>query len=170
MVDLTPIKPYIIEDDSHTSGYAVSVISRIGFEEWFKNQLEIFCNCTKTFKDGRRCTQTNDMRYNYEITNCIRMIEEFGENKKDEYYTQLLKQHQVNLEFEAINGFEYEPYSNKRNKKSTTTPKKRNKQTSINLEDKQKKETAAERKLKAYAIKLNAVIFKPKSVSNGDTL
>ena len=170
MVDLTPIKPYIIEDDSRTPGYAVSVISRIGFEEWFKSQLEIFCNCTKTFRDGRRCTQTNDMRYNYEITDCVLMIEQFGEYKKDEYYNQLLKQHQINLEFEAINCFDYEPHSNKKNKKPTTAPKKRNKQTSMDLGDKPKKETAAERKLKAHAIKLNAVTFKPKSVSNGDTL
>ena len=170
MVDLTPIKPYIIEDDSCTPGYAVSVISRTGFEEWFKNQLEIFCNCTKTFKDGRRCTQTNDIRYNYEITDCVLMIEQFGEDKKDEYYTQLIKQHQINLEFEAINGFDYEPHSNKKNKKSTTAPKKRNKQTSLDIGDKPKKETAAERKLKAHAVKLNALTFKPKSINNGNTL
>jgi hypothetical protein len=98
------------------------------------------------------------------------MIEQFGENKKDEYYTEVLKQHQLNLEFEAMHGFEYELHSNKKNKKQTTTPKKRNKQTSIDSGDKPKKETAAERKLKAHAIKLNAVTFKPKSVSNGDTL
>lgn len=170
MVDLTPLKPYIIEDDSGPAGYAVSVISRIGFEEWFKGQLEIFCNCTKTFKDGRRCTQTNDFRYNSEITDCVRMIEQFGENKKDEYYTQLLKQHQINLEFEAVNGFDYTPHSNKKDKKSSSTPRKRNKQTSMELGDKPKKETVAAKKLKAHALKLNAITFKPKTVSDDNTL
>ena len=98
------------------------------------------------------------------------MIEQFGKDKKDEYYTQLLKQHQINLEFEAVNGFEYTPHANKKDKKTSATPRKRNKQTSLDLGDKPKKETAAERKLKAHVIKLNAVTFKPKAVNNDNTL
>ena len=38
------------------------------------------------------------------------------------------------------------------------------------IEDKPKKETAAERKLKAHAMKLNALTFKPKSVNNDNAL
>lgn len=169
MVDLTVLKPHIIEDDSHTSGYAVSVVSRIGFEEYFNNQLEIFCNCTRTFKDGRRCTQTNDKRYSREITDCVRMIEQFAENK-DEAYLRLLDRHNKNLEYEAINGFEYDPVSNKNKKKQSAPAKKRSKQTSLKLDNGEKKETVAEKKLKAHAMKMSALMFKPKEVDNGNSL
>lgn len=169
MVDLTPLKAWLnAENDVYNKSCAFT-IGRIGFDNWFNDEIDVFCNCTKTFRNGGRCTQTNDYRYNVEISTVARMIEEFGGDNKDEYYTRLIKQHQTNLEFEAINGFDYEVYSNKKNKKSSTT-KKRTKQTSMNIEDKEKKETAAERKLKAHAVKLNALTFKPKSVSNGDTL
>lgn len=139
-------------------GFAVAVIARIGFENWFKSQLDTFCNCTKIFKDGSRCTQTNDVRYKYEITTCVKMIEQFGEDKKEEYYNKLIERHNANIEFENINGYDYSITSNK--KKTTTTRK--HKTDKSNTNDKPKKETAAERKLKAQAIKLNSLMFKVK--------
>ena len=36
------------------------------------------------------------------------MIEKYGGDNKDYYYTRLLNQHNINIEFEAINGFEYD--------------------------------------------------------------
>ena len=169
MVDLTPIKEYLDKGSLNGVGFAVSTISRIGFNEWFKGQLEVFCNCTRTFKDGRRCTQTNDLRYSIELFTTVEMIEAYGEDKKDDYYNQLLNQHKVNLEFEAVNGLEYDPNPKKKEKKTNTT-KRKPKQTSININNKPKKETAAERKLKAHAIKLNALTFKPKTIDNGNTI
>lgn len=169
MVDLTPIKPWIDNEELQHSQQAIAVIRRIGFEQWIKDQIEIFCNCTKTFKDGSRVTQTNDLRYNIELTTTVQIIDIFGEDKKDYYYQELLKQHAANLEYEAIHGFDYDPHSPIKNKKSTKR-KTKPKQTSMIIEDKPKKETAAERKLKAHAMKLNALIFKPKSVNNDNTL
>lgn len=169
MVDLTPIEPWLEKGSLNSIGYAVSTISRIGFEEWFKSQLEVFLNCSRTFSDGRRCTQTNDIRYAKELVTTVEIIKAYAEDKQDECYIKLLELHKANLEFEAINGLEYSVKGDNKKKQSSVT-KKRNKQTSMDLGDKPKKETAAERKLKAHAIKLNAVTFKPKSVSNGDTL
>ncbi len=169
MVDLTPINPLLEKGSLNSIGYAVSTISRIGFEEWFKSQLEVFLNCSRTFKDGRRCTQTNDIRYAKEMLTTVKMIESYAEDKQDEYYIKLIELHKANLEFEAINGLEYSIKGDNKKKQSFTT-KKRNKQISTDVKDKLKKETAAERKLKAHVTKLNALTFKPKSVSNGDTL
>lgn len=169
MVDLTPINPWLEKGSLNSIVYAVSTISRIGFEEWFKSQLEVFLNCSRTFSDGRRCTQTNDIRYAKEMLTTVKMIENYAEDKEDECYIKLLKLHKANLEFEAVNGLEYSVKGDNKKKQSSVT-KKRNKQTSLDIGDKPKKETAAERKLKAHAIKLNAVTFKPKSVSNDDTL
>lgn len=168
MVDLTPLKSWLEKGSLNSIGYAVSTISRIGFDEWFKAQLELYCNCKRTFNDGRRCTQTNDIRYSTELLTTIKMIENYGEDKQDEYLIQLIKLHQDNLEFEATNGLEYNPNSSK-NKKNTTIKKKATK-VSNNKDTKEKKETAAERKLKAHAAKINALIFKPKTVSNDNTL
>ena len=169
MVDLTPIKPWLETGSIISVGYAISTISRIGFDEWFKSQLEVFLNCSRTFSDGRRCTQTNDFRYAKELVTTVEMIKAYAEDKQDECYTKLLELHKANLEFEAVNGLEYSVKGDNKKKQSSVT-KKRNKQTSLDIGDKPKKETAAERKLKAHAIKLNAVTFKPKSVSNGNTL
>lgn len=169
MVDLTPIEHWLETGSLNSVGYAVSVISRIGFEEWFKSQLEVFLDCSRTFSDGRRCTQTNDVRYAKELVTTVEMIKAYAEDKQDECYIKLLELHKANLEFEAINGLEYSVKGDNKKKQSSVT-KKRNKQTSLDLGDKPKKETAAERKLKAHAIKLNAVTFKPKSVNNDNTL
>ena len=170
MVDLTPINPWLEKGSLNSIGYAVSTISRIGFEEWFKSQLEVFLNCSRTFKDGRRCTQTNDIRYAKEILTTVKMIESYAEDKQDECYIKLLELHKANLEFEAINGLEYSVKGNNNKKKQSSTTNKRNKQTSTDVKDKPKKETAAERKLKAHAIKLNALTFKPKTIKDGNII
>lgn len=166
MVDLSPLKPYILEEPNET--YLLNAANSIllnSFDIWFINQIERWCNCTMLSNDGRRLLQTNDKRYNYEITTSIRMIELYGGENKDEYYTKLLQRHNDNLEFEAINGFEYDPYST--TKKKSTTSRKKTKQTSLDFGDKPKKETAAERKLKAHAAKISMLTFKIKP-ANGN--
>lgn len=170
MVDLTSIEPWLEKGSLNSIAYAVSTISRIGFEEWFNGQLETFCNCTKTFKDGRRCTQTNDIRYAKELLTTVKLIEAYAEDKKDECYIKLLERHKANLEFEAINGFEYDLNPKNKKKQISTTTKKQVKQTSTDSDNKPKKETAAERKLKAHAIKISALTFKPKAIKNENTI
>lgn len=169
MVDLTPIEHWLEIGSLNSIGYAVSTISRIGFEEWFKSQLEVFLNCSRTFNDGRRCTQTNDIRYAKELVTTVEMIKAYAEDKQDECYIKLLELHKANLEFEAVNGLEYSVKDDNKKKQSSVT-KKRNKQTSLDIGDKPKKETAAERKLKAHAVKLNALTFKPKTIDNGNII
>jgi hypothetical protein len=97
----------------------------------------------------------------------INMIEKFAEDK-DKYYTELIIQHNDNLEFEAMNGFEYDPYST--TKKKSTTSRKKAKQTSLDFGDKSKKETAAEKKLKAHAAKISMLTFKIKPANGNNTL
>lgn len=168
MIDLTPIKPWIDKVLTNNIKFAVSTISMIGFDNWFDNQLTVFCNCTKTFSDGRRCTQTNDPRYAKELFTTVKIIEEFGGNDKDSYYTKLLNQHKINLEFEEKYGLEYSINRNKE-RKSTITRKK-SKQVSIKLDTSPKKETEAEKRLKQHAAKINALMFKPKPINNDNTL
>lgn len=167
MSDISILNKYIINISNDKLQRTVLEIGRIGFDIWFDNQINIFCNCTKLFNDGKRCLQTNDIRYSNEISLTIQMIEHFAEDK-DNYYERLIKLHNENLEFEAKNGFEYS--TDNKIKTKVKTVKRKSKQTNLDKTDKPKKETAAERKLKNHAAKLNALMFKPKSVSNADTL
>ena len=104
MIDISILDKYIIEISNDKLQRTVLEIGRIGFDIWFNNQINVFCNCTKLFNDGKRCLQTNDIRYSNEISLTIQMIEHFAENK-DYYYERLIKLHNENLEFEAKNGF-----------------------------------------------------------------
>ena len=166
MVDITSLEKYIIDDIELYLNSAKTRIEDVGFDNWFNNEINYFCNCSFISKDGKRLLQTNDKRYNYEITTSIKMIELYGGENKDEYYAKLLQRHNDNLEFEAINGFEYNPYST--TKKKSTTTKRKTKQTSISFENKPKKETVAELKLKAHAAKINMLKVKIKPANNGN--
>lgn len=188
MIDLTPLKNYVINDtiydntnkdlidlipnslqdtDNGLKTYIKSAISTIdekGFKAWFDNQLHSFLDCSVCFSSGRRIIQSNFIHYKYEITTILNMIEKYAEDDKDYYYELLLLQHKANLEFEAVNGLEYDVKETTK-KKTTRT---RNKQTS--LIDKPKKETFAERKLKAHIAKINSFSIKIKPVRNDNTL
>lgn len=169
MIDLSPLKPYILEEPDET--YLLNAANSIllnSFDIWFTNQIERWCNCTMLSNDGRRLLQTNDKRYNYEITTSVRMIELYGGDYKDYYYNELINCHFNNLEFERINGYAYDPYST--TKKKSTTSRKKTKQTSLDFGDKPKKETAAERKLKAHAAKISMLTFKIKPANNDNTI
>lgn len=167
MIDVSILNEYITDISNDKLQRTVFEIGRTSFDTWFDNQINVFCNCTKLLNNETRCNQTNDIRYSIEITLTIQMIEHFAENK-DYYYERLINQHKDNLEFEAKNGFEYN--TDNKTKVKTKTTKRKPKQTSLITENKPKKETAAERKLKAHAIKINALQFKPKSINNADTL
>lgn len=167
MIDISILNKYITDISNDKLQRTVFEIGRTSFDTWFDNQINVFCNCTKLLNSGSRCNQTNDIRYSIEISLTIKMIEHFAENK-DYYYERLINQHKDNLEFEAKNGFEYN--TDNKNKPKSKTTKRKSKQTSLDKTDKPKKETAAEHKLKNHAAKLNALMFKPKSVSNADTL
>lgn len=187
MIDLTPLKKYIIngtdydninkdlidlipnslkDTDSGLKTYIKSAICTIdekGFKAWFDNQLHSFLDCSVCFSNGRRMMQSNFIHYKYEITTILNMIETYVEDDKNYYYELLLLQHKANLEFEEVNGLEYDVKETPK-KKTTRT---RNKQ--ISLIDKHKKETAAERKLKAHVAKIKSLSIKINPVKN-DTI
>lgn len=188
MIDLTPLKNYVINDticnninkdiidlvpnsledtDSGLKTYIKSAIGAIdekGFKAWFDNQLHSFLDCSACLSNGCRVMQSNFIHYKYEITTILNMIEKYAEDNKDYYYELLLLQHKANLEFEAVNGLEYDVKETSK-KKATRT---RNKQTS--LIDKPKQETVAERKLKAHIAKINSFGIKIKPVRNDNTV
>lgn len=165
MIDLSCFKDCFFETSVFGLEYARNRIKELGFDKWFEIQLKTFLDCSKTSSDGRRMIQTNLLQYKCEITITIYMIEDYAENK-DYYYEKLLIQHNNNLEFETINGLAYDV--NNFDKKKTTTKRTKREPTLFN--DKPKKETVAERKLKAHIAKINSFSIKIKPVRNDNTL
>lgn len=169
MVNLSCLNEYIETNcDSYFLNEAIGSMKRNGFNYWIDRQINAWCNCSILTPDGRRLLQTNDKRYSREITICVKMIEEYGGDDKDYYYNKLINRHFNNLEFERINGYAYDPYST--TKKKSTTSKKKTKQTSLDFGNKPKKETAAEKKLKAHATKISMLTFKIKPANGNNTL
>lgn len=166
MVDLSVFEPYLT-DASFSVAIVRRLINNISFDEYFNNEINKWCNCQNLTFEGARLLQTNELRYKIEISATLVLIEEFGGDKKDYYYQELIKLHNNNLEFEKVNGFAYDVHQVKSTNKSAT-PKKKAKQSSLDFGDKPKKESAAERKLKAHAAKINSFKFTIKPVSNGN--
>lgn len=149
------LKPYYIKPTKKDIDFVKSVVNKIGFEEYFENQYEVFLDCTKVWKTGQRPVMTTYVTYKYEISNTLEMIKEYAEDK-DKYIKMLLDLHNRNLYFEANNPYDYKPTK----VKQSNPRRKENKQLTIEgLDNKPKKETKAERKLKESAIKLNKLSF-----------
>ena len=164
MVDLTPLEKYVVDNANQYVREADKTINKIGFKNWFNEQLSCFLDCSKRLNNGQRCIQSNFIHYKYEITTIIYMIDKYGGDNNDYYYELLLLQHKANLEFESVNGLEFDVKEATKKKRTTT----RNKQTS--LIDKPKQETAAERKLKAHIAKISSLNIKIKPVRNDNTV
>lgn len=149
------LKSYYIKPSKFTLDLLKHNIDKIGFNKYFEGQINCFLDCTKVWKTGQRPVMTTYVTYNYEISNTLVMIEEYAENK-DYYIEQLINRHNNNLEFEANNPYDYKPSKVKR----SNPRRKDNEQLTMNgIEVKPKKETAAERKLKQTALKLNKLSF-----------
>lgn len=149
------LKSYYIKPSKFTLDLLKNNISKIGFEQYFENQYECFLDCTKVSKNGQRPVMTTYVTYKYEISNTLEMIEEYAEDK-DKYIKMLLDLHNRNLYFEANNPYDYKPIKVKR----SNPRRKDNEQLTMDgIEVKPKKETAAERKLKQTALKLNKLSF-----------
>lgn len=164
MVDLSSLEKYTDIDASLYIDLADKSISKYGFNIWFDKELKEFIDCSMCLPDGSRVIQTNFTHYKKEIVTILEMIKRYGEDSKDYYYNRLLSKHKDNLEFEAINGL---PYDIKKTTKKKST-RKRTRQTSITELDKPKKETVAEKKLKAYMAKISSLKIKLKPASNGN--
>lgn len=165
MIDLSPLQQYIFNpcDEKHIASFKRAYLA-YGFDDCFNNTIDTFMNCEKLSSDGHRLIQTNDYRYKLEVTNALWLIENaLREEEREQYYIIVLERHNKNIEFERINGFEYDVTS-KEKKNKTKTSKSKAKETNNSDVPKERKETAAERKLKAHVAKINALTFKPKTV------
>lgn len=170
MFDLSTIKKYIDEPDSFMINFVPHEIQSVGLDSFLEYNFHSL-DCTRVCKDGLRPMQTIGHPYRHIITQIIFIIKNYvKEDKQDEYYERLLKQHRDNLEYEQINppiwyGTEKDRRKYEKqyeNKDSTKSKVKRTKQQDIAFSDTPKRQTAAEKKLAAKAIKLNSLSFKIK--------
>lgn len=161
MIDIKPLKKYLEPIDSFLKDVVQDHIDRRGIDRFFDYMFTAL-DCSRYSADGMRLNQTVGNVYSNDITKLVYAIETYiSDEEKDSYYEKLLTIHNANLEFEILNP----PVIYETKQKRKTTTKRKIKQQELNIPDAPKKQTAAERKLAAKAIKLNALSlsFKPKS-------
>lgn len=164
MIDLSPIKKYIIEPDSFMINFVQHEIKHVGLNSFLEYSFRNL-DCSRIMKNGFRPMQTIGYPYIHIISEIIFTIKNYIEkDKQDYYFEKLIILHNKNLEYEKINppvlygGKKYE-IDNKDNNKSKTKSKK---QKDVNNSDKPKKQTSAEKKLATKVAKINALSFKIK--------
>ena len=170
MIDLSPIQKYIDEPDSFMISFVPHEIQSVGLDSFLEYNFHSL-DCTRVCNDGLRPMQTIGYPYRHTITKTVFTIKNYvEEDKQDEYFERLLKRHSDNLEYEQTNppiwyGTEKDRRKYEKqyeNKDSTKSKIKRTKQQNIDFPDIPKRQTAAEKKLAAKAIKLNSLSFKIK--------
>ena len=165
MIDLSPIKKYIIEPDSFMINFVQHEIKHVGLYSFLEYSFRNL-DCSRIMKDGLRPMQTIGYPYIHIITEIIFTIENYIEkDKQDYYFEKLLDLHNKNLEYEKINPpIRYKSKRDKINNKDNNSniKVKSKKQKDVNNSDKPKKQTAAEKKLAAKVAKINALSFKIK--------
>lgn len=104
MVDLSIIKPYIINISDFFKEYIPKEIESKGISEYFAYNFKTL-NCIRTDSDGNRLIQTINYTYKSGISEVIYAIENFveDEKEKDKYYTALIELHKSNLDYEEFN-------------------------------------------------------------------
>lgn len=153
MIELDILLDYVIELDFFTKSFIEQRIRNYGVDKVLENQFKSL-DCTQLTSDGKRVQQTTGYSYKNEISQTLYIIQNY-KNEDDELYSKLIKLHENNLKFEEDNPPEVSTWKEK---------KKRTKR-----EPKEKKETAAERKLKAKALKLSALKLNIKPKFNNAT-
>lgn len=161
MIDIKPLKKYLEPVDSFLKAVVQQHIDRSGIDGFFDYMFTTI-DCSRYSSDGMRLNQTVGYVYKNDITKLVYAIETYiSDDEKDSYYEKLLTIHNANLEFEILNP----PVIYKEEKVKSKTTKRKVKQQDLDIPGAPKKQTAAERKLAAKAIKLSALSlsFKPKS-------
>lgn len=162
MLDITPIKQYLEEPTTFIESFVKNEIEHIGLDEYITDCLERL-DCTRETVNGFRPMQTIGYPYMRELTELFYAIDNFidTEENKDVIIAKVLKQHQLNLEFEAINppvwygGEKAKRKFEKTYRKDTSSKPK---------EHKPKGPTAAEKRLAAKVAKINSLSIKIKPV------
>lgn len=161
MIDIKSLKKYLEPIDSFLKDVVQQHIDRTGIDRFFDYMFTTI-DCSRYSADGMRLNQTVGNVYKNDITKLVYAIETYtSDEEKDSYYEKLLTIHNANLEFEILNP----PIIYKEKQKRQTTTKRKLKQQELDIPGAPKKQTAAERKLAAKAIKLSALSLslKPKT-------
>lgn len=161
MIDIKLIKKYLEPVDSFLKDVVQQHIDRSGIDGFFDYMFTTI-DCSRCSSDGMRLNQTVGNVYKNDITKLVYGIETYiSDDEKDSYYERLLTIHNANLEFEILNP----PVIYEEKQKRKTITKHKTKHQELNIPGAPKKQTAAERKLAAKAIKLSALnlSFKPKA-------
>ena len=160
MIDIKPLKKYLEPVDSFLKDIVAQHIERNGINRFFDYMFTTI-DCSRYSSDGMRLNQTVGNVYKNDITKLVYAIETYvSDEEKDSYYEKLLTIHNANLEFEILNP----PIIYEEKQKRKTTIKRKVKQQELDIPGAPKRQTAAERKLAAKAIKLSALSLslKPK--------
>ena len=144
MIDLSILDDYLVELDFFSRTFLEQRIRRYGVISVLKIQFECL-DCSKKTKNGDTVQQTNGYAYRHEISQTVEIINNYIENK-DEWFEKLIDLHKRNLQWEVDN---------------PPTPAKY-KRVKGERKPREKKETAAERKLKAQAAKIGKLSLKLK--------
>lgn len=147
MVNIEVLDNYLLELDFFSKSFIEQRVRKYGVDSVLKVQLECL-DCTKKTSTGATVQQTNGYSYRNELSQTIYLIQNYveGEELKDWWIERVLKLHEANLKWEVDN---------------PPTPAKY-KRVKGERKPKEKKETAAERKLKAQAAKIGKLSLKLK--------
>ena len=144
MIDLSILDNYLIELDFFARTFLEQRVRRYGVNSVLKIQFECL-NCSRKTKNGDTVQQSNSYSYKYEMSQTVEIINNYIEDK-DSWFEKLIDLHKRNLQWEIDN---------------PPTPVKY-KRVKGERKPREKKETAAERKLKAQAAKIGKLSLKLK--------
>ena len=136
MIDLSVLDDYLLELDFFSRSFLEQRVRKYGIDSVLKVQFECL-DCTKLTSTGARVQQTNGYSYRNELSQTIELINSYIEDK-DALFEKLLAIHENNLKFEIENPPEPAKYKRVKGERKP----------------REKKESAAERKLKAKAAKI----------------
>jgi len=159
MVDLSPIEKYIEQPDNFMVNYIPHEIKRLGLDRFLNISIAAL-DSSKVWEDGLRPIQTTSYIYVRAITEIVYAINTYvEESDRDIWFSNLITQHNANIEFEKLNPpVDYDAGKPKAKSKSGTT-----KQSSPRRREKDKP-TAAEVKLANRIAKINMLKLNIKKV------
>lgn len=167
MIDLSPIQQYIIKPNAFMIEFVPHEIESVGLNRFLEYSLESL-DCTRVWPNGMRPMQTIGYTYIHEVTQFIHTVKTYvKDSEQDDWFNRLLKQHNINVEYEKTNPPVW--YGDKKSKdkfnkevKNKTKVKHNN---NVKQTDTSKKLSVAERKLAAKVAKLNSLSIKIKPIN-----
>lgn len=162
MIDLRSIQQYIRKPDAFTIEFIPHEIESVGLNCFLEYSLKTL-DCTRVWDNGMRPMQTIGYPYIHEISQFIYTVITYVEkSEQDDWFNRLLKQHNINVEYEKTNPPKW--YDKKAKDKFDKTVKNKTK-VKHKQTDTSKKLSAAEKKLAAKVAKLNSLSINIKPVN-----